>query len=72
MKKDAEVLEDDGLLTPEVGAWAEEKYRYVRGYAEVFTTAMAGKWESLVYLDLFAAASRATSRLPTSGSCQGT
>jgi len=57
--KNAEPLEDDGHLTPEVGAWAEEKYRYVRGYAEVFTTAMAGKWESLVYVDLFAGAGRA-------------
>jgi three-Cys-motif partner protein len=52
-------LEDDGLITPEVGAWGEEKYRLVGLYAEMFSKSMKGKWGSRVYLDLFAGAGRA-------------
>jgi len=58
-------LEDDGLLTPNVGNWAEEKYRLVRNYAEIFTTSMKGKWDHRVYIDLFAGAGR--SRIEDSG-----
>jgi len=58
-------LEDDGLETPEVGSWAEEKYRLVKLYASVFTTSMRDKWDELVYLDLFAGCGRA--RLRDSG-----
>jgi three-Cys-motif partner protein len=52
-------LEDDGLLTPEVGEWAEEKYRLVGLYDELFPKSMKGKWGSRVYLDLFSGAGRA-------------
>lgn len=52
-------LEDDGLVTPEVGEWGDDKYRLVGLYAEMFTKAMKGKWEALVYIDLFAGAGRA-------------
>lgn len=55
-------LDDDGLLTPEVGDWAEEKYRLVKLYASLFTTSMRGKWEQLAYVDLFAGAGRAQIR----------
>lgn len=55
-------LEDDGLLTPEVGDWGEDKYRLVKLYAELFTTSMSGKWEELVYVDLFAGAGRSRIR----------
>ncbi|MGQ0657173.1 MAG: three-Cys-motif partner protein TcmP [Chromatiales bacterium] len=48
---------DDGLATPEVGAWAEEKYRLVQGYARVFATSMKHKWKR-VYVDLFAGSGR--------------
>lgn len=51
-------LEDDGLVTPEVGGWAEDKYRLVRNYADMFTTSMTKKWERLAYIDLFAGAGR--------------
>lgn len=51
-------LEDDDLETPEVGSWAEDKYRLVRNYASVFATSMKRKWECRVYIDLFAAAGR--------------
>jgi three-Cys-motif partner protein len=55
-------LEDDGLFTPEVGDWAEDKYRLVTLYASLFTTAMQGKWDELVYIDLFSGAGRSRVR----------
>lgn len=48
------VVEDDGLITPEVGSWAEYKYRLVWNYAKIFSSSMKIKWDSLVYIDLFA------------------
>jgi three-Cys-motif partner protein len=64
-------LGDDGLYTPEVGEWAERKYRLISYYAQMFATSMKGKWASRTYLDLFAGAGRGhikeTSRIvPTS------
>lgn len=58
-------LVDDGLPMPEVGEWAEDKYRLVRLYSTLFTVSMRGKWDRLVYLDLFAGAGR--SKVRTSG-----
>lgn len=55
-------VEDDGLLTPEVGAWGERKYRLVAIYAEMFATSMKDKWDCRVYIDLFAGAGRAKLR----------
>lgn len=52
-------LEDDGLVTPEVGDWGEEKYLLVQGYARMFSTSMKGKWDERVYADLFSGAGRA-------------
>jgi len=52
-------LDDDSLVTPEVGEWGEDKYQLVRCYADIFSRAMSGKWASLVYVDLFAGAGRA-------------
>jgi len=45
---------DDGLAIAEIGPWSERKFKLVLFYADLFATSMAGKWESLVYLDLFA------------------
>jgi hypothetical protein len=45
---------DDGLPTPQIGAWGEEKYRHVQLYASLFVNSMRAKWDALVYLDLFA------------------
>ncbi len=45
--------EPDGLKTHEVGVWAQEKYRYVGMYAEMFATGMKNSWDRRVYLDLF-------------------
>ena len=52
-------LADDGLITPEVGAWAEQKYRLVWNYARMFATSMKNKWDARIYIDLFAGAGRA-------------
>lgn len=52
-------LKDDGLITPEVGFWGETKYRLVQNYADMFTASMKGKWDHLVYVDLFAGSGRA-------------
>jgi three-Cys-motif partner protein len=47
---------DDGLFCPEVGSWAETKYRLVALYAELFATGMKNKWGKRVYIDLYAGA----------------
>ncbi len=41
-------LGDDGLPTPDVGEWCQEKYRLVSGYAAVFSTSMKNKWEKML------------------------
>lgn len=51
----------DGLEAPEVGAWAEKKYKLVHMYDELFTTGMKKKWKR-VYIDLFASAGKANIR----------
>ena len=55
-------LADDGLVTPDVGCWALEKYGLVTKFADMFTARMRDKWENLVYVDLFAGAGRARIR----------
>jgi|SRR5579862_360489 len=49
-------LFDDGLPCPEVGSWAEEKHGLVSMYAELFSTGMKNKWETRVYIELYAGA----------------
>ena len=49
-------MKDDGLMTPEVGGWAETKYRLLALYDELFSTGMKNKWDQRVYLDLYAGA----------------
>ena len=49
----------DEFDTPEVGMWAEQKYRILFHYANLFSTSMKGKWDQRVYVDLFAAAGKA-------------
>jgi three-Cys-motif partner protein len=44
---------DDGLLLNPIGPWAEDKYRYVGMYAEMFATGMKNRWPYRAYLDLF-------------------
>src|SRR5450759_229745 len=47
---------DDGLITPEVGGWAETKYLLLALYDGLFSTGMKNKWDQRVYLDLYAGA----------------
>jgi len=54
-----EYIDDDGLHTPEVGAWAEDKYRIVALYDTLFSTGMKRKWDARVYVDLYAGAGHA-------------
>ncbi|HTC94549.1 MAG TPA: three-Cys-motif partner protein TcmP [Terriglobales bacterium] len=49
-------VDDDRLVCPEVGRWAEEKYRLVSLYDELFSTGMKNKWDKRVYIDLYAGA----------------
>ena len=52
------ILKDVGLITPEVGLWAEYKYRLVWNYAKMFAASMKAKWDARVYIDLYAGAGR--------------
>ncbi len=52
-------LGDDGLPTPIVGDWGEEKYQIVGCYAQVFARSIKNKWEQRIYIDLFSGAGRA-------------
>ena len=56
---ETEYLDDDGLETPEVGPWAEEKYRIVGLYDRLFSTGMKKKWDCRVYIDLYSASGHA-------------
>ncbi|HEV2177983.1 MAG TPA: three-Cys-motif partner protein TcmP [Terriglobia bacterium] len=47
-------VEDDGLATMEVCAWVETKHRLVALYDRLFSTGMKNKWDSRVYIDLYA------------------
>jgi three-Cys-motif partner protein len=49
----------DGLYTPEVGAWCEQKYLLLSNYAQIFATSMKDKWDERVYIDLFSGAGHA-------------
>lgn len=45
---------DDGLPIPEVGRWAETKYRLIQLYDSLFATGMKDKWDERIYIDLYA------------------
>ena len=49
-------VENDGLPCPEVGSWAETKYRLLALYDELFSMGMKYKWDQPVYIDLYAGA----------------
>lgn len=57
MPTDGTVLvDDDNLVSPEVGPWAETKHNVVSYYARLFSTGMKKKWEKRVYIELYAGA----------------
>ena len=47
-------VEDDGLPCAEVHHWAEEKYRLLALYDQLFSSGMKNKWNQRVYIDLYA------------------
>src|SRR5438132_9253828 len=47
---------DDGLVAPDVGAWAEEKHRLVSLYSTLFSSGMKAKWSNRIYVELYAGA----------------
>lgn len=49
-------ISEDGLDCSDVGAWTEQKHRYVAIYAMQFSSGMKNKWGTLVYLELYAGA----------------
>jgi three-Cys-motif partner protein len=58
---------DDGFVIPEVGGWAETKYRLLSLYDTLFSSGMRHKWDKRIYIDLYAGAGinriRGTQRL---------
>ncbi len=56
MSTEVQLGEWDGLACPEVGSWAETKYRLVSLYASLFSTGMKNKWDERIYIDLYAGA----------------
>ena len=50
------VVEDDGLFCQEVGPWAETKHNLVSYYGRLFSTGMKDKWDSRIYIELYAGA----------------
>ncbi|MFZ4464264.1 MAG: three-Cys-motif partner protein TcmP [Bacteroidales bacterium] len=53
-------VEKDDNFTPIVREWSLEKYKLVGSYCDIFTNGMKGRWDQLVYIDLFAGAGHAT------------
>lgn len=49
-------VENDGLPCPEVGSWAESKYRLLALYDQQFSLGMKNKWDQRIYIDLYAGA----------------
>lgn len=52
---------EDAWIAPEVGAWADDKHRYVWLYQTLVSSGMKNKWRR-VYVDLYAAAGVSTIR----------
>jgi hypothetical protein len=52
METQPQVIVDDGLACPEVGAWTETKHRLITLYASLFATGMKRKWDKRVYVEL--------------------
>lgn len=50
----------DKLPALSAGPWWKDKHYYVRCYGDIFSTGMSLKWDTRVYIDLFAGPGRAT------------
>lgn len=49
-------VDGDGLPCPEVHRWAEEKYRLLALYDELFSNGIKNKWDQRAYIDVYAGA----------------
>src|SRR5581483_3955094 len=49
-------VEADGLVCNDAGPWANDKYRLVAMYTQMFATAMKDKWPARHYFELYAGA----------------
>ena len=49
-----QLIEDDSMIMLDVGPWAIRKHEKIGYYCSLFATSMKKKWDSRVYLDLFA------------------
>jgi three-Cys-motif partner protein len=47
-------INSDGLVCADVHHWAEEKYRLLALYDQLFSSGMKHKWDQRVYIDLYA------------------
>ncbi|MFH1486968.1 MAG: three-Cys-motif partner protein TcmP [Chloroflexota bacterium] len=52
------VLASDAYLAMRVGSWAKQKLYYIQRYCDIFNKAMKARWETRVYIDLFAGAGK--------------
>lgn len=53
---DDPIPQEDNLICPVVGAWAEDKHRLVSLYSTLFSSGMKYKWDKRVYVELYAGA----------------
>jgi hypothetical protein len=60
--KDGPFANDDGLVAPEVGAWAADKHRLVSLYSTLFSSGMKTKWSKRTYVELYAGAGQSRVR----------
>jgi len=50
----SEQIKNDGLPIETVGHWSAEKYKLIQHYVSQFATSMKNKWDTRIYIDLFA------------------
>lgn len=60
--EDRASTDDDGLVAPDVGPWAEDKHRMVSLYSTLFSSGMKAKWSRRIYVELYAGAGRSRIR----------
>ena len=52
-------MKKKGIEYVSVGEWSKVKYKILENYCAMFTGAMKGKWDKLVYIDLFSSSGKA-------------
>ena len=56
------IAEEDNLIIPTVGNWAETKYDLIFNYNSLFSTGMKKLWRKRVYIDLYSGSGKAKIR----------